>query len=124
MRMAPDLLSNTCNYESREIPGPTWTKDAFIRPISITMTKGGNRMKKLKEYRSLKVYEQYGYKYRPTPTILLKGAWLRECGFQEGDRISVKCEDGVLVIRRSADAMEEPVSGVAEKRAVYGEGGR
>ena len=28
--------------------------------------------------RSVKVYGQSGYKYRETPTIMLKGMWLKE----------------------------------------------
>lgn len=31
-----------------------------------------------KEYREMKVYEQSGYNYKPTPTIVLKGKWLEE----------------------------------------------
>lgn len=46
----------------------------------------------------LKVVAQSGYKYRETPTIPLKGLWLSEAGFQIGDYISVKCEDGRLII--------------------------
>ena len=48
--------------------------------------------------RSVKVYGQSGYKYRETPTIMLKGQWLKEAGFDIGDYISVTCEDGKLVI--------------------------
>lgn len=43
-----------------------------------------------KEYRDLKVYEQSGYKYQNTPTIVLKGKWLEELGFLMGDKLSVK----------------------------------
>ncbi len=48
--------------------------------------------------RSIKVYGQSGYKYRETPTIMLKGMWLKEAGFDIGDYISVTCEDGKIVI--------------------------
>lgn len=48
--------------------------------------------------RSVKVYGQSGYKYRETPTIMLKGMWIKEVGFDIGDYISVTCEDGRLVI--------------------------
>lgn len=46
----------------------------------------------------LKVVAQSGYKYRETSTITLKGLWLSEVGFQIGDYISAKCEDGRLII--------------------------
>ena len=41
-------------------------------------------MKGFKEYRKMKVQEQSGYRYKSTPTIMLKGQWLRDIGFDEG----------------------------------------
>ena len=35
-----------------------------------------------KQNRTLKVYEQNGYKYKTIPTIMLKGQWLAELNFQ------------------------------------------
>ena len=37
--------------------------------------------------RSIKVYGQSGYKYQETPTIMLKGMWLKELGFEIGDEV-------------------------------------
>lgn len=34
--------------------------------------------------RSIKVYGQSGYKYRETPSIMLKGQWLKDAGFDIG----------------------------------------
>ena len=34
-----------------------------------------------KDVRKIKVYEQSGRNYKPTPTIMLKGLWLEELGF-------------------------------------------
>lgn len=51
-----------------------------------------------KEYREMKVYEQSGYQYKPTPTIVLKGKWLEELGFVSGTPVVVKCQDGQLTI--------------------------
>lgn len=53
--------------------------------------------------RSIKVYGQSGYKYQETPTIMLKGMWLKELGFDIGDYISVTCEDGRLVITQDTE---------------------
>ena len=53
--------------------------------------------------RSVKVYGQSGYKYRETPTIMLKGIWLKEAGFEIGDYISVTCEDGKIIITQDAE---------------------
>ncbi len=53
--------------------------------------------------RSIKVYGMSGYKYQITPTIMLKGQWLKEAGFDVGDYISVTCEDGKLIISQDAE---------------------
>lgn len=53
--------------------------------------------------RSIKVYGMSGYKYQQTPTIMLKGNWLKEEGFDIGDYISVTCEDGKLIIAQDAE---------------------
>lgn len=56
----------------------------------------GNR-----HYREIKVYEQSGYKYKPTPTIILKGVWLAELGFEAGNLLEVKCEKNKLTITKN-----------------------
>lgn len=58
-------------------------------------------MKAIREKRELKVYGQLGYKYQDTPTIMLKGKWLEEAGFDIGQPISVKVEHQVLTITLS-----------------------
>ena len=64
-----------------------------------------------KNTRSVKIYGMSGYKYQATPTIMLKGKWLEELGFEIGDYISVICEDGKIIImpdaERAALAKEE-----------------
>ncbi|MCR5650903.1 MAG: type I toxin-antitoxin system SymE family toxin [Lachnospiraceae bacterium] len=54
-----------------------------------------------KETSNLKVYEQSGYRYKPTPVIMLKGQWLEQLDFPAGTPITVKCEAGVLIITRA-----------------------
>ena len=51
-----------------------------------------------KNMRTVKIYGMSGYKYQATPTIMLKGKWLEELGFEIGDYITVSCEDGKLII--------------------------
>lgn len=63
-------------------------------------------MKRLKKYRNMKVYEISGYRYKPTPMIILKGQWLQELGFNIGDPVLVKCEDGKLIITLDATRAE------------------
>lgn len=53
-----------------------------------------------KKERKMKVYAQSGYKYKNTATIILKGDWLEECGFEPGTEIKVECDDGKLVITK------------------------
>lgn len=57
----------------------------------------------MEKKRSIKVYGQSGYKYQETPTIMLKGKWLQELGFNIGDYVSITCEDGRLVITPDAE---------------------
>ena len=60
-----------------------------------------------KKKRNLKVYCQSGYRYHEVPAIVLRGVWLRKAGFDIGDYVSVKCEDGKLIIEPDVEkAME------------------
>ncbi len=68
----------------------------------INQSKSKEEIKMAKK-RSIKVYGQSGYKYHETPTIMLKGQWLREAGFEIGDYISVTCEDGKLIIAQDVE---------------------
>ena len=78
-----------------------------------------------KEVRRFKVYEQSGHNYKPTPTITLKGLWLGELGFGAGTLLTVRCEEGKLVIvpRETVDYIdvfeEQQLSMVAEKKVRY-----
>ena len=47
-----------------------------------------------KEYREMKVYESSGYQYKRTSSIVLKGKWLNDLGFEINTPITVKCEGG------------------------------
>ena len=77
-----------------------------------------------KKIRNMKVYEQSGYHYKSTPTIMLKGQWLKELGFEYGTPIRVECSGGKLIITRAdeieAAFTEVPVQCVAEAGAEYG----
>ena len=61
----------------------------------------------VKKCRSMKVYEQSGYHYKATSTIILKGLWLKEFGFSEGTHIQVQCEDGKLIITKAQEPIAE-----------------
>lgn len=79
-----------------------------------------------KNVRELKVCAQSGYGYRDVPQIQLKGKWLREFGFTEETPITVRCEEGRLIITpREVVTEEEPaLMMVAEKKGRYGRQGR
>ena len=47
----------------------------------------------------MKVHKSSGYKYKPTPEIVLKGDWLNDWGFESGAEVDVVCQgDGKLTI--------------------------
>ena len=67
--------------------------------------------------RSIKVVSQSGYNYKATPTITLKGQWLKELGFDIGDYVSISCENGRLVITPDVEraAMAEAEAAFMER---------
>ena len=56
-------------------------------------------MEQLKE-RNLKVYNQSRNGYTNIPTILLKGHWLKEFGFNMGDQVILICNNDEIIIRK------------------------
>lgn len=72
----------------------------------------------IKKIRNMKVYEQSGHNYKPTPVIMLKGQWLKAAGFDVGDQVQVKCEEGRLVIvlnEERAKMLEEEQAFIEEE---------
>ena len=62
-------------------------------------------MAAFKKEHKMKVYAQSGYKYKDTATIILKGEWLKACGFEPGTQIRVECQGGRLIITRSDEVI-------------------
>ena len=50
--------------------------------------------------RKLTVYNGRGAFKKSPPQILLQGNWLEQAGFSAGDRITVKCQQGKLIITK------------------------
>ncbi len=50
--------------------------------------------------RKLTVYNGRGAFKKSPPQILLQGNWLEQAGFSTGDKITVKCHQGKLVITK------------------------
>lgn len=84
-------------------------------------------MAKRKNYRHLKVHGSSGYQYKETPTIIMKGNWLKEFGFDSNTAITVECADGKLIITPREPEKhiirtiieKDGVSRVAEERIEY-----
>ena len=66
-----------------------------------------------KSVRNMKVCGQSGYQYKMIPSIMLKGQWLKDWGFEIDDAIVVKCEDGKLVISKAEADEEQAITGVS-----------
>lgn len=81
----------------------------------------------IKKFRNMKVYNVRRYEdYKDTPTIIMKGEWLKEAGFDIGSLIQVECTDGKLIITPrvevdyQADVNKHAISRVAENSNKYG----
>jgi hypothetical protein len=55
-----------------------------------------------KDFRELTVSEATNYGRRTAPMLRIQGLWLQELGFNIGDSVMVKCDDGKLVITQYA----------------------
>ena len=83
-----------------------------------------------KKFRKMKVYNVSGYNYKDTPTIILKGDWLKQTGFDIGRLIHVEGAEGKLIItpREPETAEYHAPCGqcmmVAEDCKCYGKKGR
>lgn len=59
-----------------------------------------------KEFRELTVSEATNYGRKTAPMLRIQGLWLQELGFNIGDPVLVKCEDGKLIITQDASKAE------------------
>ena len=57
-----------------------------------------------KEYRELTVSEATNYGRKTAPMLRIQGLWFQELGFNIGDPVLVKCEDGKLIITQEPNA--------------------
>ena len=57
-------------------------------------------MKEQTKTRKLKVYNQSRGNYSNIPTIILKGHWIKEFGFEIGTKIKVICSDKTIMLKR------------------------
>lgn len=54
-----------------------------------------------KNIRKIKVNATSGYKYKDTPTILLKGEYLNACGFSIGTQLTVTLSNDKIIIEKA-----------------------
>lgn len=59
-----------------------------------------------KDFRELTVSEATNYGRRTAPMLRIQGLWLQELGFNVGDPVLVKCEDGKLIITPDTTKVE------------------
>ena len=59
-----------------------------------------------KDFRELTVSEATNYGRRTAPMLRIQGLWLQELGFNVGDPVLVKCEDGKLIITPDTSRVE------------------
>lgn len=59
-----------------------------------------------KDFRELTVSEATNYGRRTAPMLRIQGLWLQELGFNVGDPVLVKCEDGKLIITSDTTKVE------------------
>ena len=59
-----------------------------------------------KEFRELTVSEATNYGRKTAPMLRIQGLWLQELGFNIGDSVLVKCEDGKLISMQDASKAE------------------
>ena len=63
--------------------------------------------------RKLKIYKQSmsGTNYTQVPTIILKGQWLKEAGFNFGEYVEVICEgENITLTKTEAPVIKEELS--------------
>ena len=71
-------------------------------------------VRKKKEFRELKVSSFSGYGYKTAPMLRLQGLWVEQWGFNNGDPILVKPEDGKLTI-----TLDEETAFIEEKKQAF-----
>lgn len=59
-----------------------------------------------KDFRELTVSEATNYGRRTALMLRIQGLWLQELGFNVGDPVLVKCEDGKLIITPDTTKVE------------------
>lgn len=59
-----------------------------------------------KDFRELTVSEATNYGRITAPMLRIQGLWLQELGFNAGDPVLVKCEDGKLIITPDTTKVE------------------
>ena len=75
-----------------------------------------------KDFRELTVSEATNYGRRTAPMLRIQGLWLQELGFNVGDPVLVKCEDGKLIITpdtTKVELMEAEKTFMEEEMMVY-----
>ena len=68
-----------------------------------------------KKNRNMKVHGTSGYRYKATPTIMLKGEWLKELGFENG-KLVITQDVEMAAIKEAEAAFMERETRILQKR--------
>ena len=71
-----------------------------------------------KEYRELTVSEACCYGRKTAPMLRIQGHWFQELGFNIGDPVLVKCEEGKLALDRAIRCGNEKEESVYDTRGL------
>lgn len=74
--------------------------------------------------REMRVYRsRRDIKNVENPLIILQGKWLYDAGFSVGDKLTVICQDGKLIVEKADCIQSDTLIGmVADDKTEYGEG--
>lgn len=74
--------------------------------IDLVKTRGADktpRKRPFKAERNLTVSSVARYNNKEVPALRISGLWLEDLGFHTGDKVTIHCENGKLVIEKSED---------------------
>lgn len=78
----------------------------YTYDVDVVKTRGADktpRKRPFKAERNLTVSSVGGYNNKEVPALRINGMWLEDLGFHTGDKVTIHCENGKLVIEKSED---------------------
>lgn len=76
----------------------------YTYDVDWVKTRGADktpRKRPFKAERNLTVSSLGGYNNKEVPALRISGMWLEDLGFHTGDKVTIHCETGKLIIEKS-----------------------